>query len=143
MDRICGVSLQAKNFDFCCMSPAPKNWVPLSPDHRPYIGKKMVTLIAFRQILSKLLPEACILSNTMMTYLKKLVGNKSHNTKQCSARLSPRILPHYPPKHLWETPWMRKIPTQQPKIYSFPPTEKSPLEISFFHYQKCHFFPIK
>ena len=137
-----GSPCKPKNLIFAVYHPHQKieSPCPLITDH---ILEKKVTLIAFRQILSKLLPEACILSNTMMTYLKKLVGTKSHNTKQCSARLSPRILPHYPPKHLWETPWMRKISTQQPKIYSFPPTEKSPLEIYFFDYQKCHFFPIK
>ena len=35
---------------------------------------------------------------------------------------------------------MEKNPTQQPKLYSFPPSEKSPL---IFGCQKFHFFPIK
>ena len=54
---------------FCWLWPLPKKWVPLSPDHRPYIGKK-VSLIAFRQILLNSLPEAWIFSNTIMTYQK-------------------------------------------------------------------------
>ena len=78
-------------FPFCLISPPPKNWVPLYPDHRPHIGKK-VSLIAFRQILSKLLPEACIFSNTIMTYLKKFVGTKSLNTKHYPTGLSSRII---------------------------------------------------
>ena len=65
------VSQKVWSFPFCWKSPPAKNWDHLSPDHR-YIGKKV--LIAFRQILSKILPEACIFSNIIMTYLKKLVG---------------------------------------------------------------------
>ena len=39
-----------------------------------------------------------------MTFLKKFVGTKSLNTKQCAAGLSPRIIPHYPPKPLMGNP---------------------------------------
>ena len=112
-------------FPFCWISPLLKNWVPLSPYHSQYIGKKSLT--AFRQILSKTLPEACILSNAIMTYLKKFIGTKSLDAKECLAVLSPRIIPRCPPKHLWETLGMRKNHTEQPKIYSFPPPEKNPL----------------
>ena len=104
-----------------------KNWVTLSPDHTPYTGKKKVSLTALRQILSKVLPEACIFSNTIVTYLKKFIGTKSLDTKQCPAGLSLRIIPHYPPKHLWETLGMGKNHTQEPKMYSFPPPEKNPI----------------
>ena len=55
-----------------------------SADHRPHIEKK-VALITFRQILSKILPVASIFSYTILTYLKKLDGTKSLNTKQYPA----------------------------------------------------------
>ena len=55
---------------------------------------------------------------------EKLSGTKSLNTKQCPAGLSPRIIPHCAPKHLWETLKMGANPTQQPKMYSFNPPEK-------------------
>ena len=109
-------------FPFCCISTPLKNWVPLSPDHTQYIGKK-VSLTAFRQILSK----TRFFSNTIKTYLKKFIRTKCLDTKQCPAGLSPRIIPHCPPKRLWETLGMRMNHTQQPKIYSFPPPEKNPL----------------
>ena len=112
----------------------------MSPDHRPHIGKE-VCLIAFRQILSKSFPETCIFSNTIMTYLKKLVGTKSLNTKQCPGRLSPRIISHYPPKHLWETLGMRENSTQHPNIYSFLPREKSPLINLLLPLSKVFFLP--
>ena len=57
---------------------------------------KKVSLIAFRQIFSKILPDAYIFSNTVKIYLKKFIGTKSINTKQYQAGLSPRIIPHYP-----------------------------------------------
>ena len=108
----------------CWISPPPKNWVHLFSDHTSYI---QVSLTAFRKILSKTLPEACIFSNLIMTYLEKFIGTKSIDTKQYLAGLSPRIIPHYFPKHLLETLEMEKNHTQQPKIYSFPQPEKNPL----------------
>ena len=60
-----------------------------------------------------------------MTYLKNFIGTKSIDRKQFPAGLSPGIIPHYPPKHLWKTLGMGKNHTQQPKIYPFPPPEKS------------------
>ena len=110
---------------------------PLIIDH---ILEKKVSLIAFRQILSKVLPEPCIFSYTIMTYLKKLVGTKSVNKKQCPAGLSPRIICHYPHKHLWKSLAMKKNPTQQLKIYSFPPPEKFPL-INLLLQSKMFFIP--
>ena len=50
-------------------------------------------LIAFRQILPKILFAVCILSVTIMTYLKKCIGIIFLNTKQYSPGLSPRIIP--------------------------------------------------
>ena len=110
-------------FRFCWISLPSKNWVPLSCDQTPYIGKK-VCLTAFRQTLSNILPDASIFSSTIMTYSKRVIGTKCLDTKQCPAGLSPRIIPYCPPKHLWETLGMRKNHTQQPKIYSFSPPEK-------------------
>ena len=57
---------------------------------------KKVSLIAFRQIFSKILPDAYISSNTVKIYLKKFIGTKSINTKQYQAGLSPRIIPITP-----------------------------------------------
>ena len=46
------------------------------------------------------------------------------------------------PELLWETLGMGENPTQQPNIYSFPPSEKSPLIDLNLLLQKFHFFPI-
>ena len=131
------VSQKVWSFSFCWKSPPAKNWDHLSPDNR-YIGKKV--LIAFRQILSKILPEACIFSDIIMTYLKKLVGTNFLNTKLCLAALFPRIVPHFLPKHSWKTLEMEDNPTQQPKCTHLPHQKNHPYEIYFFCYQKCHSF---
>ena len=120
--------MQAKTFELCPSvghHPYQKteSLCPLIIDH---ILEKKVSLIGFRQILSNFLPEACIFSNTILTYLKKLVGTKSVNSKQCPAGLSRRIIPHYPPKHLWKTLGMKKNPTNSPKFTYFP-HQKNPL----------------
>ena len=123
-----GVSLQAKTFElFTSVEYHPHQKIEstcsLITDH---ILEKNI-LIAFRQILSKILLEACIFSNTIMAYLKKkLIGTKFLSTKQYPAGLSPKIIPHCPLRHSWETLEMGENPTQQPKIYSFIPPEKSP-----------------
>ena len=88
--------------------------------------KKKVSLIDFKQILPKILPAAYIFSYTIMTNLKKLIGTKSLNTKQSPAGLSPRIIPHYPPKPVWETLGMGENPSQQPKIYPSSSPENPP-----------------
>ena len=67
-----------------------------------HIGKK-VSLAAFRKKISKILPQACIFSNTIMTYLKSFVGTKSLNTKLSSRIISRNYTPLLPPKYLWET----------------------------------------
>ena len=90
-----------------------------STDHRAHIGKK-VSLIDFRKLLAK------GFSYKIMNYLKKLVETKSINTKQCAARLSPRIISHCDTKVLLETLGMGKNPSQQTSIYSFPSPQKSP-----------------
>ena len=123
-----GVSLQAKTFElFPTVEYHPHQKIEstclLITDH--ILEKKI--LIAFRQILSKILLEACIFSNTIMAYLKKkLIGTKFLSTKQYPAGLSPKIIPHCLLKHSWETLEMGENPTQQRKIYSFIPPEKSP-----------------
>ena len=52
-----------------------------------------------------------------MTYLTKLSGTMSRNRKQFPAGLTPRIIPHYLLKHLWEKLAMGENPTQQSKTY--------------------------
>ena len=47
-------------------------------------------------VLSKVLPGARIFSFTIMNYLKKFIGIKSPNTKQCPAGSSPRIITSLP-----------------------------------------------
>ena len=47
-------------------------------------------------MLPKILPVTRIFSFTIMTYLKKLIGIKFLNTKECPARFSPRIIPSRP-----------------------------------------------
>ena len=80
---------------------------------------------------------------------KSSIKNKSLNTKQCTAGLSPRIIRQVSPflpklskkcstlqvwtvlhpslEPLWEILGMGKNPTRQPKLYSFLPSEKSAL----------------
>ena len=83
-----------------------------------HIFEKKASLIAFRQILQKILPAAYIFSNTVMTNLKK-----PFNTKQCPAGLSPRIIP----LNLYGKPfgWGR-IPTNSRKFTHFPHQENPP-----------------
>ena len=104
-----------------------KKLTPPVPRSQTTYWKKKVSLIAFRQILSKILPEACIFSNTIMSYLKKLVGTKSFNLKQCPAGLFSWIIPHYRHKHIWETLAMGKNTTQQLKFTHFSTTRKKTL----------------
>ena len=114
------------NFPFLLnITPTKKLSPPVAWSQIIYWNKKVS--IVFRQILSKLLPEACIFSNIIMNYLKKLVGTKFLNTKQCPTGLSPRIMPHCPPNIQ--------------KIYSFTPPEKSPLLNLLLPLSKVSFLP--
>ena len=54
-----------------------------------YCCSDIASLFQETDISTKILPVVYIFSLTIMTYLKMLIGIKSHNTKQCSARLSP------------------------------------------------------
>ena len=95
-------------------------------------------------------------------YPESSIKTKSLNTKPCPAGLSPRIIcqasPFLPkmsqnccthqvwtvppsPEPLWVTLGMGKNPTQQPKIYSFPPSEKSPLIDLNLSLSKVSFLP--
>ena len=90
---------------------SPKMWTSRSVGYHPHSNIesppslswsqttywKKVSLIAFRQILPKMLLVARIFSYTIFIYLKKLDGTKSLNTKQFSAGLSPRIIPQVSP----------------------------------------------
>ena len=107
---------------------------PVPPLITHYILGKKVALIAFRLVLPKILLEACIFSYTIMTYLKKLVGTKSLNTSQRPTGLS--LFNIY-----WKLWRWGKNPTQQSKIYLFPPAKKSSL--THFHLQlsKVSFLP--
>ena len=86
------------------------------------LGKK-VSPITFTQILPKVLSAACIFcSYTIMTYLKRLGGTKSFNTKQCPSGLSPRSIPqvsHFLPK--MSPPFMFLCCTHQVCTFSLLP----------------------
>ena len=122
-----GSPCKAKSLNFFLLLgiTPPKNWVPLFPDHKPNIRKK-VSVIAFRQILSKILPKACIFSNTIITYLKKFIGTKSFNTKHWTAGLSPRIYPIIP-VNIYGKPWeWGRIPPNSQKFPHFSHQKNSP-----------------
>ena len=53
---------------------------------------KKVSLIAFKQILSKILSVLHIFRFIIMTYLKNFIGIESFSTKQCPTELSPWII---------------------------------------------------
>ena len=65
---------------------------PVLPLIVAHIEKK-VSLIAFRQVSRKTLPVVQLFSFIITTCLKKLTGIKPLSTKQCPAKLSPRIIP--------------------------------------------------
>ena len=125
-----GISQQARKFE---LSPSigyyspPENWVPLSfPWSQLTYWKKNISLIAFRPILPKILPAACIFSYTIMICLKKLIGTKSLNKNQCPTELFLIIISRYPPKHLWEILGMEETPSNSQKFTHFPHQKNSP-----------------
>ena len=82
-----------------------------------HVLEKKEFLIAFRQILPKILPAAYIFSNTIMINLKYFTGNKSLSKKQCPAELSPRIIP----LNIYGKPWgWGRIPANSQKFSNFP-----------------------
>ena len=139
-----GSPYKPKSLNFALLwDITPTKIYPPCPLITDYILGKKVSLIAFREILPKILPEGCIFSNTIINYLKQLVGIKSFNAKQCSSGLSPRIIPHYP-LNIYGKPWeCRRIPATA-KSLLISPNRKSPLiNLLLPLYQKCHSLPMK
>ena len=92
-----------------------------------YILGKKVSLIVFKtQVSPKNLSVTRILSFTIITYLKKLIGIKSLNAKQCPAGLSPRVIPST---------------SVSPKVYS--PSYQKTVKLSGFDYHSWIFFTIQ
>ena len=114
-----GVSLNTKSFELppsVGYLPHQKieSQCPLITDH---ILEKKVSLIAFRQMLSKILPDTCILSDTIITYLKKLVGAKFPSTKQQDYQ--PELYPIIP-LNIYGKPWRwGRIPPNNQKFTYF------------------------
>ena len=105
-----------------------------------HILEKNVSVIAFIQILPKILPAAYIFSYTIMTNLKNLIGNKSLNTKQCPAGLCPRIIPL---NLYWKPLRSGRIPANSQKFIHFLHKKNPPYWIYIFFYQKWHSSPLK
>ena len=81
---LCGVSMQVHKFEASpsigCHPPLPSTKTlstPVPPLIADHILEKKVSLIIFRQILPKIFSVAHIFSNTIITNLKNLIGNKS------------------------------------------------------------------
>ena len=91
--------------------------------------------MTFWQILPKNLTAAYIFSNTTMTNLKKLIGNKLLNAKAVSSRI---ISQNYPPKPLWETLGMGENIQPTAKNLLISPSRKILFDIFISYYQKCH-----
>ena len=72
-------------------SPYPSCLTPSFPWLETKYWKK-VSLIAFKQILSKILSALYIFRFIIITYLKSFIGIESFSTKQCPTELSPWII---------------------------------------------------
>ena len=144
-----GVSLQAKTFElFPTVEYHPHQKIEstclLITDH--ILEKKI--LIAFRQILSKILLEACIFSNTIMAYLKK---KKKKNSLELNSLVQNSIQQDYLPKlypivslSIHGKPWRwGRIPPNNEKSTHLSHQKNPLIEIYFLHYQKCHSIPTK
>ena len=118
MEGIWGVSLQAKMLHITHQKI--ESSCPLVIEH---ILEKKVSLIALDKFYQKFCRKHPFY--TVMTYLEKLVGTKSLNTKQCPAVLSPRIIPNYLHRNLWETLAMGKNPPNS-QIFTHIPHQKNP-----------------
>ena len=92
----------------------PRRKIESTTDH--ILEKK--SLEAFRQISLKVLPALYIFSYTIMTYLRKLVGTKSLNTKKSSARLCFRFM--HP-----VSPLLQKIASPLTRCGLFPLSNKA------------------
>ena len=128
---------------------------------------KKVSLIAFKQILPKILPMLHIFNFIIMAYLKNFIGIESLSTKQSPAELSPWIIhpilsilakvspllsswllpppcmdcPTPSPKHIiWGKPcrWGRGgEPHPAAKTCLFPTSEESPSPNSLMYRLSC------
>ena len=107
----------------------------------------MVSLLAFRQVLTKILPAACIqlhnydLFEKAQLKLSPLIQNsvqQDYLPDMCQVslfltKMSKNCCTHQvwtvplSPEPLWEALGMGENPTQHPKMYSSSPSEKSPL----------------
>ena len=111
---------KVRTFSFHWISPPPKTWVSLSPDYQPHIEKKKVSLIVFRQILSKILPEACIFSNTIMIYSKILLELNPLIQNSVQQDYLPELHPIIP-INIYRKPWRWGIiPPNSQKCTHFP-----------------------
>ena len=118
------------------ITPSP----PSLPWSQTNILEEKVSLIAFRQILTKILTATYFFSSTIMTNFKKVIGYKSLNPKQYPGGLSPRIIP----LNLYGKSWgWGRIPANSQKFTNFPIRKNPPWYIFISHYQKCHSFYIK
>ena len=110
--------------------------------------EKKLSLIAFRQVLTKILPASLFIHLHNYDLFEKARLELSSLIQNCPAGLYPRIIRKLSPflpkmlknccihqvwtvtpstETLWETLGMKENPTQQPKVYSFPPSKKFPL----------------
>ena len=105
-------------FPICWISPLAKKWVHLSPDRRSHIGKKGFN--SFYTDFTKNSAEACIFSNTIMTYLKKLIGTKFQQDHL------PELFPIVLLSILWETLEMGESHPTAKNVLIYP-TRKIPL----------------
>ena len=125
------------------------------------LGKK-VSLIAFTQVLTKLLPAAFSHLQNYVLFEKARLKLSLFNTKKCPAGFYPRIIQQVSPslpkmskycsthqvwivppslESLCETLGMGENPIQQPNIYSFSPGEKFPLKDLNLSLSKVSFLP--
>ena len=125
-------------------SPFPSCLTPSLPC-RPHIGE---SLIAFRQILTKILPVVHICSFIITTYLKKFIEVKSISTKQCPAELSPWITPPVSPILLkmfpllssyFLTPPCMDCPVPSPKPFWGDPVDGGRIPSRSKKKKKCSF----
>ena len=123
---------------------------------------KRVSLIVFRYVLTKILSAACILLHNydliekaqlklspliqncvQQDYIPESYARHLPSYQKCHKIVAPTRCGLFPPspEPLWVTLGMGKNPTQQPKIYSFPPSEKSPLIGLNLSLSKVSFLP--
>ena len=126
------------------------------------LGRKYISLLAFREVLTKIFAWSMHSVTQLWLTWKSLIKNKSLHPNQCPSGLSPRIISQVSPfltkisknccthhvwtvplspEPLWETLGMKENPAQHPKMYSFLPSEKSPLTDLNLSLSKVSFLP--